>query len=135
VAQLVVGVGRGVLQVNAKGHIHRDLKPLNILLDAHKRPLVADLGIACRSNVTTFLGKGTPGRWAARCSRQGGMLDWAAWGRLGRAGNYLIVFHPGSGSPPRTPSTAGASWASRWAGALVWRAACMLHADVALARA
>jgi serine/threonine protein kinase len=46
VARLVAKVARGVQALHAAGVLHRDLKPLNILLGEHDEPLVADFGLA-----------------------------------------------------------------------------------------
>jgi eukaryotic-like serine/threonine-protein kinase len=46
VARLVAKVARGVQALHAAGVLHRDLKPLNILLGEGDEPLVADFGLA-----------------------------------------------------------------------------------------
>lgn len=43
---LVAKVARAVHRLHAENIIHRDIKPLNILLDEHDEPLVADFGLA-----------------------------------------------------------------------------------------
>jgi serine/threonine-protein kinase len=51
-ARLVRAVARGVHHAHQRGLIHRDLKPLNVLLDEHCVPKVADFGLARRIDVT-----------------------------------------------------------------------------------
>jgi serine/threonine-protein kinase len=45
-ARLVAKVARAVGALHTSGVLHRDLKPLNILLGDHDEPLVADFGLA-----------------------------------------------------------------------------------------
>jgi serine/threonine-protein kinase len=46
VAQLLLQVGTALDFAHAKGYVHRDIKPGNILIDEHGRARVADFGIA-----------------------------------------------------------------------------------------
>ena len=48
-ARYVADVGEGLLEVHARGIIHRDVKPANILWDPRKdEALLTDFGIAAR---------------------------------------------------------------------------------------
>src|SRR5438477_497124 len=54
---LMVKVARAIQHAHAQGILHRDLKPGNILFDAHGEPLVSDFGLA---NWLRILSGGSP---------------------------------------------------------------------------
>jgi serine/threonine protein kinase len=45
-ASIIVQICRALEAAHTEGVIHRDLKPQNIMLDAHNRVIVMDFGIA-----------------------------------------------------------------------------------------
>lgn len=68
-AQLVLELARAVGYAHDHGVVHRDLKPGNILLSAEGRPLIADFGLAKRTDQISQLSVdgqilGTPGYMA-----------------------------------------------------------------------
>ena len=55
--RLIFHIGAGVRQLHMIGVVHRDLKPDNILLDAHGVPKICDFGFAKRCHES-------PSKWA-----------------------------------------------------------------------
>ncbi|NJK31165.1 MAG: protein kinase, partial [Deltaproteobacteria bacterium] len=44
---MLIAAGRGLAALHELGILHRDIKPDNIMVDAHGHPQLADLGLAC----------------------------------------------------------------------------------------
>jgi predicted Ser/Thr protein kinase len=68
--KITAKVGRGLadalIHVHRQDVLHRDIKPLNILLDRDGRPLLTDFGLAkdmAQNPHMTSIGIGTPGYW------------------------------------------------------------------------
>src|SRR5688500_315401 len=64
VALLGVRLARGLTHVHARGILHRDLKPNNVLFDADDRPVLVDFGLARLADANSLTGSqeilGTP---------------------------------------------------------------------------
>jgi tetratricopeptide (TPR) repeat protein len=48
VLDVALQIGWGLAALHDAGILHRDLKPSNVIFDGNGRPLIADLGLACR---------------------------------------------------------------------------------------
>jgi serine/threonine protein kinase len=60
-ARYVADVGEGLLKVHARGIIHRDVKPANILWDSHRdEALLTDFGVAARLTDPTHIAGSIP---------------------------------------------------------------------------
>ncbi len=73
-AGLMAAVARAVHHAHQRRILHRDLKPLNILIDPQGQPLVTDFGLARRLETagpggSTWDGAGTPGYMAPEQAR------------------------------------------------------------------
>jgi serine/threonine protein kinase len=61
VARYVADVGEGLLEVHARGIVHRDVKPANILWDSHRdEALLTDFGVAARLTDPTHIAGSIP---------------------------------------------------------------------------
>jgi len=98
-AAVLLGLARGVQAVHARGLVHLDLKPANVLLTAEGVPKISDFGLASRENVAAgpdgeaggtagFMSPerffGEPGAMAPQADvySLGGILHWMLTGEL-----------------------------------------------------
>ena len=107
-AELFAGIARGVHHAHQHGILHRDLKPSNILLDRDGSPLVADFGIAVRSDVDATLtlsghALGTPAYLAPEVARDGARAAAVAADVYGLG---AVLFHLLTGRAPYVGATA-----------------------------
>lgn len=107
-AELFTGIARGVHHAHQHGILHRDLKPSNILLDRDGSPLVADFGIALRSDVDATLtlsgqALGTPAYLAPEVARDGARAAAVAADVYGLG---AVLFHLLTGRAPYVGATA-----------------------------
>lgn len=107
-AELFSGIARGVHHAHQHGILHRDLKPSNILLDRDGSPLVADFGIAVRSDVDATLtlsgqALGTPAYLAPEVARDGARAAAVAADVYGLG---AVLFHLLTGRAPYVGATA-----------------------------
>lgn len=107
-ARLFGAIARGVHHAHQHGILHRDLKPSNILLDRDREPMVADFGIAIRSDVDaaithTGAALGTPAYLAPEVARGGAREASVAADIYGLG---AILFHLLTGRPPYVGASA-----------------------------
>lgn len=107
-ARLFGAIARGVHHAHQHGILHRDLKPSNILLDRDGEPMVADFGIAIRSDVDAALthtgaALGTPAYLAPEVA-SGGARETSVAADIYGLG--AILFHLLTGRPPYVGSAA-----------------------------
>ena len=65
-AKIGRGLADALIHVHRNDVLHRDIKPLNVLLDKDQRPLLTDFGLAkdmAKNPHMTSIGIGTPGYW------------------------------------------------------------------------
>jgi serine/threonine protein kinase len=104
--RLVATVARAVSHAHARGILHRDIKPGNILLDSRGEPLVTDFGLAKWSQdgdslTSTGATLGTPGYMAPE-QIGGGKTVTAAADVYGLG---AVLYHLLTGCPPFTGDT------------------------------
>lgn len=63
-ARIFAEVARGLAHLHARGFVHADLKPTNILMTADRKPKIIDLGQACPIGTVKERIQGTPGYMA-----------------------------------------------------------------------
>jgi predicted Ser/Thr protein kinase len=102
--RIISRIASALDEAHAKGVIHRDLKPGNILFDNHDAPYISDFGIAkftaAQTNVTGSAIIGTPA-YISPEQAQGEQID-------GRSDVYalgIILFEMLSGKPPYDADT------------------------------
>jgi eukaryotic-like serine/threonine-protein kinase len=76
ILEVIAKVGDGLSELHRAGLTHRDVKPANILVDAHGQPRLVDLGLAAFSGAAA-VAAGTPS-YAAPEQRRHGTVDPAA---------------------------------------------------------
>ncbi|MCW5765651.1 MAG: serine/threonine protein kinase [Phycisphaeraceae bacterium] len=59
-ADIFEQVARGMAYMHAKGFVHADMKPNNIIVDAHGKAKIIDLGQSCPTNTVKKRIQGTP---------------------------------------------------------------------------
>jgi serine/threonine protein kinase len=86
IARLVAGLARGVAYIHARGIIHQDIKPKNVLIDADGQPKLIDFGLARLRHAWTEDATGSTGGTSSYMSPE------QALGQEDRIGPWTDVF-------------------------------------------
>ncbi len=108
-ARVVEEVARAVAFAHARGVVHRDLKPGNVLLDCEGAAHVCDFGLARSLDVESSLSRasdpvGTPAYMPPEVARHDPRIDWTLADVYGIGG---ILYAALCGRPPAQGATAG----------------------------
>jgi serine/threonine protein kinase len=105
VARIISRIAPALDEAHAKGIIHRDIKPGNILFDQYNEPYVSDFGIAkfaqSQTNVTGSAIVGTPAYMSPEQAQGEGNID----GRSDIYGLGVILFEMLTGQQPYAGDT------------------------------
>ncbi|MGH1346235.1 MAG: tetratricopeptide repeat protein [Nannocystales bacterium] len=78
VVDVLIDAGRGLAAAHARGVVHRDFKPANVLIGSDGRARVSDFGLAVQVTSPATAPNGEPGHGPGPTSRHGGTLGYAA---------------------------------------------------------
>lgn len=108
-ARVVEEVARAVAFAHARGVVHRDLKPGNVLMDCEGAPHVCDFGLARSLDLESSLSRsseliGTPAFMPPEVARHDAQIDWMLADVYGVG---AILYAALCGRPPAQGATAG----------------------------